>query len=146
MAGKSKSSSGSSSKSRSTSSGSSAGDETQGAAQLTIDHDQIRQWVEERGGKPACVKGTEKGDSCLLRIDMPGGAGEESLQDMRWEDFFDVFEKRKLAFLYQDEKVSGEPSTFSKLIDRDSAEDAAHGAKSSGGKRKSSGGHGRSAK
>src|SRR3954465_1094948 len=122
MAAKGKSGSSSSSKSSSKSSGS------QAAAQLTVDHEQIRNWVEDRDGKPACVKGTSKGNSCLLRIDFPGGAGAESLEEMSWDDFFDVFDKRKLAFLYQDHKADGESSTFNKLIDRSSAEGAASGA------------------
>src|SRR5205085_1728217 len=28
----------------------------------TTDHDEIRRWVEEHGGKPASVRGTENGD------------------------------------------------------------------------------------
>src|SRR4051794_22117989 len=91
------------------------------AAQMTTDHDEIRRWAEERGGKPACVRGTENKDSCLLRIDFPGGAGEESLSEMEWEDFFRVLDDRDLVFLYQEEKADGEQSTFNKLI---SAEEA----------------------
>ena len=45
-------------------------------AQVTTDHEEIRRWVEERGGTPAVVKGTESGDSALLRIDYPGFSGE----------------------------------------------------------------------
>jgi hypothetical protein len=40
--------------------------------------DQIKRWVEERGGKPATVKGTEK-EAGVLRIDFPGYSGEDSL-------------------------------------------------------------------
>jgi hypothetical protein len=106
--------------------------EVSGAAKATIDHDEIRRWAEERGGKPACVKGTENSKGCLLRIDFPGGAGPESLCDMDWDNFFEVFDSRKLAFLYQDEKKSGEPSTFNKLIDRNEAESGARGGRRSG--------------
>ena len=50
----------------------------------TTDHDEIRRWVEEHGGKPASVKGTEGGGDELgvLRIDFPGGAGEEQLEQV----------------------------------------------------------------
>lgn len=54
----------------------------------------------------------------MLRIDFPGGAGEESLEQISWEDWFEKFEKNKLAFLYQTEKANGEPSTFFKVINR----------------------------
>ena len=39
----------------------------------TTDHDDIRRWVEERGGQPARVKETgDDGDPGILRIDYPG--------------------------------------------------------------------------
>jgi hypothetical protein len=45
----------------------------------TTDHDEIRRWVEEHGGKPARVRGDrDDNDPGLLRIDFPGGAGEDS--------------------------------------------------------------------
>ncbi len=90
-------------------------------AKTTTDHDEIRQWVEERGGRPARVKGTEKGDSVgLLRIDYPGFTGEGTLEPITWEEFFQAFDQNKLAFLYQEETKDGKESRFSKLIDRDS--------------------------
>jgi hypothetical protein len=91
-------------------------------AKTTTNHDEIRQWVEERGGRPARVKGTENGDSVgLLRIDYPGFTGEDTLEPITWEEFFQGFEENKLAFLYQEETKDGKESRFSKLIDRDSA-------------------------
>ena len=86
-------------------------------AKTTNDHNQIRRWVEERGGFPACVKGTgDQNDPGLLRIDYPGFSGEERLQKISWEEFFTKFDSENLAFLYQDEP----DSRFSKLIDRTS--------------------------
>jgi hypothetical protein len=39
-------------------------------SKVTTNHDEIRQWVEERGGHPARVKDTEsKNSPGLLRID-----------------------------------------------------------------------------
>ncbi len=83
----------------------------------TTDHNEIKNWVEERKGKPARVKGagnTKTGG--LLRINFPGGA-EDSLENISWDEFFETFDKKKLTFLYQEEKADGEPSTFNKLID-----------------------------
>ena len=86
-------------------------------AKTTTDHNEIRRWVEERGGFPASVKGTGDGnDPGLLRIDYPGFSGEEKLQKISWEEFFTKFDSENLAFLYQDEP----DSRFSKLIDRTS--------------------------
>ncbi|HET9526720.1 MAG TPA: hypothetical protein VFO99_11160 [Pyrinomonadaceae bacterium] len=93
-------------------------------SQTTTDHKEIQRWVDERGGHPARVKGTESRNSPgLLRIDYPGFSGEESLEEISWEEFFDGFEKNGLAFLYQDETADGKMSRFSKLIDRNSAKD-----------------------
>jgi hypothetical protein len=83
-------------------------------SKVTTNHDEIRRWVEERGGHPAEVKGTE-----LLRIDYPGFSGEDSLEEISWEEFFDAFEENNLAFLYQEKTKDGGKSRFSKLIDRD---------------------------
>ena len=92
-------------------------------AKTTTDHAQIKEWVEERGGRPARVKGTnEEGSSGVLVIDYPGYTGTQTLETITWDDFFQGFEENNLAFLYQDETKAGEESRFSKLINRDSAE------------------------
>ncbi|WP_437691563.1 lipocalin/fatty-acid binding family protein [Sorangium sp. So ce176] len=89
------------------------------ASHMTIDHDEIREWVEARGGHPAAVKRTEKGgEPGVLRIDFPGFSGEDSLEEISWDDFFTKFEESNLAFVYQQAKASGEPSYFSKLVSR----------------------------
>ena len=94
-------------------------------AKQTTDHDKIRKWVEERGGKPAAVRGTGSGDDPgVLRIDFPGYTGEESLRQITWEEFFDKFEKERLAFLYQEETKDGDESRFSKLTNREQSRKA----------------------
>lgn len=87
----------------------------------TTDHDEIRRWAEERDGQPASVKGTGgRDDPGILRIDLPGGAGEESLEHIGWDAWFEKFEEQGLAAILQDQKAGGEPSTFIKLVSRDS--------------------------
>jgi len=83
---------------------------------VTIDHDEIREWVEARGGKPATVEGTERGGEAagLLRIDFPGYSGEQTLAPIEWDEFFEKFEEEKLAFLHD----SKPKSTFNKFIAR----------------------------
>lgn len=89
-------------------------------SKVTTDHDEIRQWVEERGGHPARVKDTEsKNSPGLLRIDYPGFSGEKSLEAISWDEFFEGFDENGLAFLYQEETKDGKQSRFSKLIARD---------------------------
>ena len=87
-------------------------------AKTTTDHDEIRQWAEARGGRPASVKGTGgEDDAGILRINFPGGA-EDSLEDISWEQFFAAFEDNNLALLYQEETASGDESRFFKLVNR----------------------------
>jgi len=99
-------------------------------AKVTTDHNEIRQWVEERGGLPARVKGTESKNSAgLLRIDYPGFSGEDTLEEITWEEFFEAFDKNGLAFLYQEETKDGKESRFSKLVDRDTIKEKAKSAR-----------------
>jgi hypothetical protein len=66
------------------------------------------------------VRRTGNGDDPgILTIDFPGGAGEESLEPISWEQWFEKFRENDLAFVYQDDKASGEDSTFFKLVHRD---------------------------
>jgi hypothetical protein len=86
---------------------------------ITTDHETIRRWAEERGGVPATVRGTESdGEPGVLQIDFPGGAGEDQLKHISWDEWFNKFEESNLAFLYQEHKADGEPSTFFKLVRR----------------------------
>src|SRR5918911_1353634 len=94
------------------------------SAKRTIDHDEIRRWVEARGGKPAHVKRTTQGDDPgVLRIDYPGYSGQDTLEPISWDQWFDWFERNNLAFLYQDEK----DSRFSKLVRRTDADEVESG-------------------
>jgi hypothetical protein len=87
-------------------------------AKKTTDHEEIRQWVEDRKGKPASVAGTSKvgQDAGLLGIDFAEEGEDESLEEISWDEFFEKFEQKQLAFLYQDQKANGEPSTFNKFV------------------------------
>jgi len=86
----------------------------------TKDRETIKNWVEEREGKPALVKGT--GDNAkgsgLLRINFPGGA-EESLENISWEKFFSIFDENNLEFLYQEETKDGDESRFFKFVNKE---------------------------
>jgi hypothetical protein len=102
----------------------------------TTDHDFIRKWAEERGGKPACVKGTgDRDDPGMIRIDFPGFSGEDSLQPIAWDEWFKAFDDNKLAFLYQETTKGGEESRFNKLVNRSTASRASGSRSSSSGSR-----------
>jgi hypothetical protein len=89
------------------------------ASKTTTDLKVIKKWAEEREGKPTKVKGVGGEVDGIIRIDFPGYSGEDSLEDISWEEWYKIFQDRKLAFLYQDETSSGKESRFFKLVNRD---------------------------
>lgn len=91
---------------------------------VTTDHDTIRQWTDERHGQPATVQGTtgREDQAGLLRIKFPEAHPDDeplTLQPVSWDDFFDKFEEKHLAFVYQDESKEGQRSYFYKIVSRD---------------------------
>lgn len=101
-------------------------------SKTTTNHDEIRRWVEERGGRPAHVKQTARnGNVGILRIDFPGYGGQDTLAEITWDEFFAKFDEEKLAFLYQEVTASGETSYFNKLIGRETATQQVQSARGS---------------
>ncbi len=89
-------------------------------SKVTTDHETIRQWAEARDGKPSAVKRTgSQGEVGIIRIDFPGYSGEQSLEEISWDEFFEKFEESKLAFVYQEETAEGVRSNFNKLVKRE---------------------------
>lgn len=87
---------------------------------ITWNHKEIKEWVEKHGGKPAIFDDpTAITDKIGIRIDFPGHKDERYMHStvvakvVSWEEFFKIFEKRKLAFVY------GVTMAY-KLIPRDS--------------------------
>jgi hypothetical protein len=86
-------------------------------ANVTTNHEEIRRWAEERGGRPATVKSTASGEEPgVLRLDFE--PQDESLQPVPWNKFFEKFDHEGLAFLYQDRTAEGEQSRFHKFVNR----------------------------
>jgi hypothetical protein len=87
-------------------------------AETTSDHETIRRWAESKAGKPAAVRRTHQGEDVgIIRIMFPNAPQSEhdELVEISWDEFFEEFEKRDLALLY-DEK-----SMFNKIVGRDTA-------------------------
>ena len=84
-------------------------------ARTTTDHDEIKHWVESRGGHPATVADSD--EVTVLRIDF--GEDDEGLRKIEWDAFFEKFEEAGLAFLHQDTTQGGEEeSRFNKFVSR----------------------------
>jgi hypothetical protein len=92
---------------------------TEETSKLTTDHEIIQEWVTERGGRPSVVRSTWDGTSGLLRVDF--GTPEEELEEITWDDFFRIFDERKLSFLHQDMTADGRQSRFFKFVEREDA-------------------------
>jgi hypothetical protein len=93
-------------------------------AETTTDHQAIRQWADSKGGKPAAVQRTHQGgDIGIVRLMFPQAqqSGHESLVEISWDEFFEEFEKRELALVYDQD------SMFNKIVGRDTAERREHG-------------------
>jgi hypothetical protein len=103
------------------------------SSRVLTDHDEIRRWAEERGARPSAVRRTRSDETTgIIRLDFPGYSGEDTLEEIGWDEWFDDFEDRKLALIVQDETANGQTSNFNKLVSRDtvegsSAERASHG-------------------
>lgn len=95
---------------------------TERSATTTTNHDEIRKWIEERGGHPAIVKDTENNNrpGGMIRVDFddPDGSKDAGLRRIGWDEFFKIFDSNDLAFLHQDV----DDSRFNKFVQRESAE------------------------
>jgi hypothetical protein len=88
-------------------------------SKTTTDHQEIQKWVEARDGQPAVVKGTEDNEESegLLRIRF-SDESKDNLKAIGWDKFFETFEDKKLAFLFQDKTADNKESRFFKFVNR----------------------------
>jgi hypothetical protein len=54
----------------------------------------------------------------IIRLDFPGFSGQDSLEEISWDEFFESFDKNGLALIYQEKTAGGKPSNFNKLVKR----------------------------
>jgi len=88
------------------------------SAKTTTNHETIRRWAEERGGRPARVKGTGTDDDPgMLRLDF--GERDPALEEISWDEFFEKFDESDLTFLYQEEPTLGQENRFDELVERE---------------------------
>ena len=74
-------------------------------SKITTDHDEIRNWAEERGGRPATVRSThgkghgqghdKNGGTGIIRIEFPDAPNSkhDALEEISWEEFFEKFDE-----------------------------------------------------
>ena len=92
-------------------------------AKVTIDHDEIRHWVEARHGGPGMVNQTgTPNDVGPLRIMFAGVASEDPVRGITWSQFFEILDRDHLAFEFEDTKTG----LFHRFISRKDADAARH--------------------
>lgn len=80
----------------------------------TINHDEIKQWAEDRGGRPSVA--TSPRSAGFLAIDF--GEGGAVLEQVSWDEFFRMFEENDFAFVYEAESGDGETTYFYQFVAR----------------------------
>lgn len=81
-----------------------AEDQPDSAGEQTTDHALVRAWMEDHDAYPAHLDQSEgEGDRGLLRVGFREGEADRDLKEIRYEEFFEEFEEKDLAFVYPDE-------------------------------------------
>ncbi len=88
-------------------------------SKTTTDLKSIQKWAEQRQGTPSKVKGVGGQEDGIIRINFPGYSGEDTLEEISWDEWYEIFQDRDLAFLYQDKTSDGKESRFFKLVKRE---------------------------
>jgi len=96
---------------------------TSASSRVLTDHGEIRRWAEERGAKPARVRGTGDGDDVgIIRLEFPDYTGEEKLEQISWDDCFRKFDESGLVLLVQDRTTNGQRSNLNQLVSREAVQ------------------------
>jgi len=81
--------------------------------QRTVQHEKVKSWAQARRGSPARVRGTVD----ALRIAL--GKSEAQFESIGWEQWFEVFDSKELAFVFET------PGYTYKVVRRNGREDGA---------------------
>lgn len=73
------------------------------AIKYTTDEEEIRAWIEERGGVPVLVKGVEEnGKESPDMLHIAFGPLVPDMEEVTWDEFFERLENEQLALEYDD--------------------------------------------
>ena len=82
---------------------------------VTIEHDKIKSWITKHKGKPEVIDDpSANGDMVGIRIEFQNEIdpylSKDEIQQTTWEQFFEIFGTQQLAFEYDSEVSSTDPS------------------------------------
>jgi len=85
-----------------------------GATLATRSREVVEDWARRRNAEPAAATRGEDGRPRVLRFDFEGGPdkGGSNLERISWDEWWQTFADRDLAFIYQEKKSDGADSNF----------------------------------
>jgi len=85
-----------------------------GQTLATRSREVVEDWARRRNAEPAAATFGDDGRPRVLRFDFQGGPdrGGSELKRVSWDDWWQVFEDRDLAFVYQEKTSDGNESNF----------------------------------
>ncbi len=83
---------------------------------ITGDHNEIRAWAENLGGRPMIIDHpVARADKLGIRIEFPGETHEVLMSETRpasWDEFFKIFEDQNLLLSYDDDPPGTDPTEW----------------------------------
>ena len=91
---------------------------------ITIEHEKIKQWITKNKGKPEIIDDPSgNGDMVGIRVEFQNESDKflkrEEIKETTWEQFFEIFESQQLAFEYDAEISSIDPSLSYRFLKRE---------------------------
>lgn len=92
-----------------------------GETKTTTNHEEIRQWAADRGGRPARIHNTfgSTQDSCVLQIDFLYDKYDDDVKEVTWDEFFELFDREQMVLVYQTETEGGKLSRFGRVVKKE---------------------------
>lgn len=89
-----------------------------GETKTTTNHEEIQQWAQSRGGRPARIHNSfgAPADGSVLQIDFLHEKYNDDVEEITWEDFFAMFDREHMVLVYQTETEGGKPSCFGRIV------------------------------
>jgi hypothetical protein len=81
---------------------------------ITIDHQVIFAWAQQRGACPSILEGDERPWPLFFNF----SSADADLKEISWDKFFEEFERAALAFVYQDATPNSELDDWHEFVKR----------------------------
>ncbi len=93
---------------------------------ITTNHEEIKQWIKLHGGRPAIVGAFNAGMRRIglkiefhIKEDLELLGESVSAKLISWDTFFDIFDKKHLAFIYENQRRYNDITMAYRFINKD---------------------------